>query len=129
MDTPPITDPSVAAAFQAYPEPLRERLLALRALVHEIAPAPLSESLKWGQPAWRRTDGRGTTVRLDALKGVEGGHALYFHCQTTLVDDFRSLHGDRLRFEGNRAILLSLNEPAPREVLAQCIGLALTYRT
>ncbi|ATQ43220.1 DUF1801 domain-containing protein [Caulobacter mirabilis] len=126
---PPITDPGVAAVFQAYPEPLRERLLALRTLVYEAAPSPLTESLKWGQPAWRRTDGRGTTVRLDALKGVDGGHALYVHCQTSLVDTFRGLYGDQLRFEGDRAILLSLDQPAPREALAHCIGLALSYRT
>ncbi len=129
MTPPPISDPGVTAAFQAYPEPLRERLLALRALVYEAAPAPLAESLKWGQPAWRRTDGRGTTVRLDALKGVAGGHAVYVHCQTSLVDTYRSLYGDRLRFEGERAILLSLDDPLPREALAHCITLALTYRT
>ncbi|MDP1737740.1 MAG: DUF1801 domain-containing protein [Caulobacter sp.] len=129
MTAPAFTDPAVEAVFAAYPAPLRERLLDLRALIFETATGPLSESLKWGQPAYRPTGAKaGTTVRIDALKGSADGYALYFHCQTTLVPSFRNLYSDTLRFEGDRAILLSLAEPPPREALAFCIGQALTYR-
>ena len=48
------------------------------------------------------------------------------HCQTTLVDTFRSLHPE-LRYAGNRAILIPLDEPLPREAVARCIAIALTY--
>jgi hypothetical protein len=126
---PPFTDPAVEAVFAAYPEPLRQRLFDLRALIFETAAGPLSETLKWGQPAYRPVGTKvGTTVRIDALKGSADGYAVYVHCQTTLVPSFRDLYSDVLSFEGDRAILLSLGEEPPREVLAFCIGQALTYR-
>jgi len=121
--------PEVEATFAAYPPALRERLLDLRGLILETAPGPLTESLKWGQPAYRPVDPRaGTTVRIDALKGSSDGYAVYFHCKTSLVSTFRGLYGDTFRFEGDRAILLRLDEAPPRAALAQCIALALTYR-
>lgn len=126
---PAFSDPDVEAVFAAYPPPLRAALLDLRALIFETATGPLSESLKWGQPAYRPVGTKaGTAVRIDALKGSADGYALYVHCQTTLVPSFRDLYSDVLRFEGNRAILLSVNEPTPRDALAFCIGQALTYR-
>ena len=86
------------------------------------------ESLKWGEPAYRPAKSRtGTTIRMDALKGSDDGHALYFHCQTTLLAQFRTLYADVLHFEGNRAILLRTTDPLPREALTHCIALALGY--
>ena len=48
-------NPAVEAVFDAYPEPARGRLMALRRLILETAAAtegvgPLEETLKWGQP-------------------------------------------------------------------------------
>ena len=127
--SPPFSDPAVEAVFAAWPPPLRAALLDLRALIFETATGPLSESLKWGQPAYRPIGTKaGTTIRIDALKGSADGCALYVHCQTTLISSFRDLYSEVLRFEGNRAILLSVSKPAPREALAFCIGQALTYR-
>lgn len=126
---PLFTDPAVEAVFATWPPALRDRLLDLRALIFETAAGPLSETLKWGQPAYRPIGTKaGTTVRIAALKGSADGYALHFHCQTTLVPGFRDLYSDTLRFEGDRAILLSVGEAPPREVLAFCIGQALTYR-
>ena len=128
MVAPPFADPGVAAAFAAFPETLRARLLALRALIHDTADGPLTESLKWGQPAWRPATGKaGTTVRLGAPKGSADIVALYVPCSTTLVETWRDLYGDVLRFDGKRAILMRAGEEPPREVLAHCIRLALTY--
>lgn len=129
MSGPPFSDPVVEAAFAAYSPGLRDALLALRALIFKTATGPLSETLKWGQPAYRPVGTKaGTTVRIDALKGSADGYAIYFHCQTTLVPSFRDLYSDVLRFEGDRAILLSVRDTPPREVLAFCVGQALTYR-
>jgi hypothetical protein len=52
---------------------------------------------------------------------------LFFICHTTLVSDFRALFEGILRFEGDRAILLRLDEPLPKAPLKICIELALTY--
>src|SRR5579864_4369799 len=101
----PFTNPEVRSVFDAYPEPARRRLLALRALILQTAAAtegvgPLEEALRWGQPSYlTRATKAGSTVRIEAMKG--GGCAIYFHCQTNLVDTFRAHHGDVLRFAGN----------------------------
>jgi hypothetical protein len=51
-----------------------------------------------------------------------------FHCQTNLIETFRTLFADELVFEGNRAIVLKVNEPLPKPTLRLCIEAALTYR-
>lgn len=125
-------DRKVAAVFQAYPPKLRSKLMALRELVFNVAEntngvGPLSEALKWGQPSYLTTaSGSGSTVRLDRLK-KEDGYALYFHCQSGLVEQFRELYGDAFRFEGKRALLFDSSERLPTKALRHCVGLALTH--
>ena len=41
-----------------------------------------------------------------------GQYAVYFHCQTNLVETFRELYPE-LRYEGNRAILLGAEDKVP----------------
>ena len=51
---------------------------------------PLTETLKWGQPSYlTQESGSGSTVRIDRLKKGDG-YAIYFHCQSGLVDEFRA---------------------------------------
>jgi len=129
----PFSDPAVAKVFAAYPPALRSALLALRTLIFEVAEAQLGkggliETLKWGQPAYLPAKPRtGTTVRIDAVKNDPDRYAAYFHCQTTLIDDFRELYRDAFAFEGNRALLFERDHRPPRAALKHCIGLALTY--
>jgi hypothetical protein len=126
-------DPAVAAAFAAFPEDLRGRLMELRHLILETAHAtppigPIVETLKWGEPAYLPETPRvGTTVRINALKGSRDRYAAYFHCQTTLVETFRELYPDTFSFQGNRAIVLGARDRLPRKALGHCIALALTY--
>ena len=112
---------------------MRDALLRLRGLIFAAAVespsvGPLIETLKWGDPAYLpRTPRTGTTVRINAVKGVKAQYAALFHCQTTLVESFRLLYADTLSFSGNRAILLDLDQPTPEAALKHCIALALTY--
>ena len=131
-------DPANAAApatYDRYPGPVRMRLLALRDLILRTAAAtdgvgPVEETLKWGQPSFlTRVSGSGSTIRIDARRGAPGHHALYVHCQSGLMDEFRALYGDVLRLEGDRAIVLSIDEAVPDEALRHCIGLALTHHS
>ena len=52
------SDPAVDAVFNAYPKPIKARLLALRRLIASTAARPpkgvgaLQETLKWGQPSY-----------------------------------------------------------------------------
>src|ERR1700694_2233202 len=92
--TEPFTTPAVQAAFDGFPEPTRTRLMALRGLIFQTAAAtegvgPLQETLKWGQPSYLTPATKsGSTVRIDALK--DGGYAMFFHCQTNLVETYRA---------------------------------------
>jgi Domain of unknown function (DU1801) len=128
-----LEEPEVAAVFETYPPAIRGKLLAPRKLIFATARRTdgvgrLQETLKWGQPSYLTADTKsGTSVRIDQLKGSDTRYAVYFHCQTSLVETFRALYPDALRFEGNRAIVLRTDEKLPREALAHCIALALTY--
>jgi len=120
------------AIFDSYPKPVRARLLALRELIFDTAKATkgvgaIEEALKWGQPSYLTLESKsGSTVRIDQIKAVPGQYAVYFHCQTNLVETFRELYPD-LKYSGNRAILLDARAELPEAELRHCVGLALTY--
>ncbi|KRP88465.1 hypothetical protein ACVMIH_004905 [Bradyrhizobium sp. USDA 4503] len=121
-----------AALFDTYPAPVRAKLLALRRLIFETAKATkgvgaLEETLKWGQPSYLTPEtGSGSTVRIDQVKPAADQVAVYFHCQTNLVETFRELYPE-LSYSGNRAILLDVAGKLPEPALRHCVALALTY--
>lgn len=123
----------VAAAFSAFPERVRARLLEVRNLIFETAAASesvgqLTETLKWGEPAYLTVATRsGTTIRLGWVRSSERKCAVLFNCRTTLVDDFREQFPDVFVYEKNRAILLDAREPLSTVPLSTCLGMALTY--
>ncbi len=124
---------AVADRFAAYPAEIRNRLLALRALIYEVADATegvgaLQETLKWGQPSYLTPETKsGSTVRIDAVKANPGMVAAYFHCQSGLVPAFREQYGDELNLQGNRAILIGPEDDVPADILQRCLALALTH--
>lgn len=128
-----IENTAVARTFAAYPPELRRRLLVLRELVLDIAAATpgvgkIEETLKWGEPAYLTSASKsGSTIRMGPVKSSSSQYALYFNCKTTLVDTFRTLFPVELRYEGNRAIVLDVSDPVPRDALAFCIQAALSY--
>jgi hypothetical protein len=125
-------DVRVAALFKAYPAGVRARLMALRTLVFDVASRTegfgrLTETLKWGQPSYLTAEtGSGTTVRIDRLKDRDG-YAIYFHCQSGLVDAFRTIYPDTFTYQGNRTIVFDAGDRLPVRALGHCIGLALTH--
>ncbi|HTO66740.1 MAG TPA: DUF1801 domain-containing protein [Bradyrhizobium sp.] len=125
-------DPAISAVLGAYSKPVRDRLLALRRLILETARetdgvGAIEEALKWGQPSYLTTEtGSGSTIRIDGVKSVPNQYALYFHCQTNLVETFRELY-PKLRYGGNRSILLDAADDPPEDALRHCVALALTY--
>jgi len=133
MKSPSFADPEVKAVFDAYPVPLRRALLRLRSIIFATAAdtrgvGELTECLKWQQPAYLTAQSKsGSTVRVDAVRAHGDAYAVYFHCQTGLVSNFRELYPKLFSFEGNRAIRFKLGQPVPETELRHCIGLALTY--
>jgi Domain of unknown function (DU1801) len=130
--TPGPADAAVTAVFESYPKTVAARLRALRKLILDTARetagvGPLEEALKWGQVSYLTSESKsGSTIRIDQVKTVAGQYAVYFHCQTNLVETFRELYPE-LRFSGNRAILLDASETLPAPALRHCVALALTY--
>lgn len=125
----PFKDQAVADTFNQYPETYRMPLLTIRQLIFDTAKelpvvGTVSESLKWQQPSYATSKKAGSPFRLGV---VDEQLAVFFHCQTTLVETFRGLFGETLTFSGNRAILLDPTDPLPINALTLCIERALTY--
>ncbi|HTE41353.1 MAG TPA: DUF1801 domain-containing protein [Steroidobacteraceae bacterium] len=127
--------PSAATAeiFASWPPPLRKRLLVLRTLILETAAATpgvgkLEETLKWNEPAYLTSESKsGSTIRINRLKDSESRYAMYFNCNTHLVDSFRTLFPDSFHFRGDRAIEFDIGDPVPMAELKACIAMALTH--
>lgn len=119
------SDPLVASLFKTHPSTVRTRLMALRDLVFDTAAktagvGPLTETLKWGQPSCLTEDtGSGTTVRIDRLKAGDG-YAIYFHCQSGLVRQFRELYPETFTCEGERATTKDRLAAPPDAVRKNC---------
>jgi hypothetical protein len=126
-------DPAVDAVFRAYPKPLKAKLLALRRLILDTARmtrgvGALHETLKWGQPSYLTAETKsGSTIRIDQVKSADNQYAVYFHCQTDLVETFRRLYPTEFSYGGNRSILLNADDEVPEAALRHCVALALTY--
>lgn len=120
---PPIPD-NVAAAFAH----LHPRLLTLRALIFAAAEAtqtlPLTETLKWGQPAFLPAKKAGTTLRLGEAAGQP---TLFVPCSTTLLDRYRDAFPTEFAYSGDRAVHVPATGSFPEEAFQQIAAMALTY--
>ena len=129
----PFFDPAVERVFARYPAKVRGSMLKLRELLFRVAAntegvGPVEETLRWGEPAYVTSKTRsGSTVRMDWKPGKPEQFALYFHCQTNLVDTFRTLFPGDFRFEGNRALVFDVGGRIPKDPVAFCISASLTY--
>ena len=128
----PFNNPAVAAKFESYPQHVKLKLLALRELIFKTAAATngvgeIEETLKWGEAAYVTKNKSGSTVRIDWKKKDPDHYAMYFHCQTNLVETFRTIFPHDFKFEGNRALVFSLNDEVRQDSLSMCIAASLTY--
>jgi hypothetical protein len=124
---------AVDAVLAGMPEQVAARLREVRNLVLATAAAtagvgPIEQALKWGQPSFLTSQtGSGSTIRMDQVANRPGGFAVYFNCQTDLVETARQLYPGVFTFEGNRALHLDAGRPLPVDALRHCIALALTH--
>ena len=125
----------IAAVFASYPEAIRGKLLDLRALIFDVAAqtldvGALEESLRWGEPAYITAASKsGSTIRIAWKKANPTQYAMYFNCQTTLVDSFKTMFPTAFSFEGNRALVFDEHDEVPVEALRICVAMALTYHS
>ncbi|MBO6586234.1 MAG: DUF1801 domain-containing protein [Gracilimonas sp.] len=126
-------DNGVKEKFEAYPEHIRVKMERLRGLIYEVAGSTegvgeLEETLKWSEPAYlTKRPKSGTTVRIDWKEKSPDQIGMYVSCNTSLIETYRSMFGDELEFEGNRAILLPADTELPEKELRICIQMALRY--
>ena len=119
--------------FSSYPKPVRDRLLALRKMIFDVAKktpgvGKLEEALRWEQPSYLTPEtGSGSTIRIDQIRNEPGKYAMYFICTSGLIEDFRELYRDEMNFMGNRSIVFGVDDRLPEAALRHCISLALTY--
>ena len=126
MDTPD----EILNVISGYPAKQRDKLFELRDIILKTAlsidaVSDVEECLKWGQPSFiAKPKGVGSTVRIDKH---EEGVAVYFICNTNLVETFREIYPDKFCFEGNRALVFEQDKAIPTQELSHCIAMALTY--
>jgi hypothetical protein len=108
-------------------------LRRLRALVLNTAKdfegvGHVSEELRWNQFSFLTLQsGSGSTIRIDGMRKDTSKAAIYFHCQSGLVEQFKEHYGNLLKFDGKRAIILDVQMDFPEAAIRHCILLALTH--
>ena len=124
------SDDAVKEKFASYPSNVRNKLLALRRLIYTVAReesvANITETLKWGEPSYIAS--QGSTIRMDWKPKSPEQYALYFNCNTSLVETFKELYGNTFTYEGNRAIVFGLQDRIPLNALRHCLFLSLHYK-
>jgi Domain of unknown function (DU1801) len=124
---------AVSEKFASYPPNIRTKLLQIRKLIFDTAASTdgvgeLTEALKWGEPAYLTNQTKsGSTIRIDWKPAKPTQYAVYFHCQTDLIEKFRTLFPADFRFEGNRALLFDEDQEILEDSLGYCIAAALSY--
>ena len=121
--------------FSIYPKPVRTKLLVLRQMIFDVAKktpgvGKLEEALRWGQPSYITLEtGSGSTIRIDQIQNEPRKYAMYFICTSGLIEDFKELYKDDMKFAGNRSIVFDVEDRLPEAALRHCISLALTYHS
>lgn len=129
--TAPVLPEQIRAVYDAAPLPLRRGMYHLRDLIFAQAArmpqiGPLTEALRWGQPAFLTLDtGAACSLRIGPVKAT--GFGLFVHCQTGLIGAFGNGAGAGLRFDGNRGVLFGPDDPIDPAQISVLIGQALGY--
>ena len=124
--------PHIEDAFAVHQNDTRDHLLSCRDLVFQVAAdngeiGPITETLKWGQPSYlTEATKSGSTIRLAA--GDNGRPALFVHCATDLIEQFRTFYPDTFDYQGKRALVIRGDPGVVEAELRHCIALALTYK-
>lgn len=124
----------VAAVFDNSPPKIRKCMMDLRQLIFDTAASitevgEIEETLKWGQPSYLTSESKsGSMIRIDKLKNDTEKYALFFLCQTSLIETFKERFGNKLVYKGNRAIHFDVNDKIPVNDIRKCFSMALTYK-
>lgn len=122
-------DNPVLDIIESYPPEASSYLKQIRSLIFLVAEeqnlGEITETLKWGEPSYICK--HGSTLRIDFKSKNPQTISLFFNCKTIIVETIREIFGDSFAYNGNRELILQLNEPLPEEKLKICISFALQY--
>ncbi len=123
-------DPRILVKFESYPKYVRDKLNQLRNLIIETASeldsvAEIEETLKWGELSYIAK--KGSTIRIDWKPKSPQQYALYFNCNSRLVETYRAVYGDLFTYQKNRAIVFQIDDYIPAKELKECLAMALQY--
>ena len=123
---------SLTTAIAPWPNTAQTQFHAIRAIVQDAARTAdigaLSETLKWGQPAWLpQKSGIGSTLRIAWSDKHPNDIGLFVNCNSNLCEQMRTIYPRDFRYEGNRALYIALNAPLPEQAIHHCAHLTLTY--
>lgn len=124
--------PDVARVLATLPEAQAARLRELRAVILQAAAeagvGPLTETLKWSEPAYLTNATRaGTTLRIGPLRGRTDCVAMFVNCRTVMADRIRARHGAAVEVQGDRAVLVPLETDFDRALWHDIAVMGLTY--
>ena len=121
--------PEILEKLNDYPTQVQHALFELRKLIYEIAESHnlgmIQETLKWNEPSY--ISKYGSTIRIDWKQNTPEKYYIFFNCNTNLVETFKLLYSDAIDFQGNRAIVLDINNSLNKKIISKCILMALTY--
>ena len=106
--------------------------MQLRSFIIETASAidsikEIEETLKWGEPSYLVK--KGSTIRIDWKPKTPDQYAMYFKCTSKLVPTFKTLFGEKFKYENTRAIIFDMEDKVPEKEIKKCIELALKYHS
>lgn len=125
------SEPDVKRAFESLPSSHKPYAYQLRDLVWQVADdmdlgCEVVETLKWGEPSYLPAKPKiGSTLRIGQFDDTY--IALYFNCQTMLVENFRSMFGGDVEYSKNRAVLFNVTEPLPESIVKTCATRTFRY--
>lgn len=128
---PPLA-PDLLATFAHWPNAAQNTALSVRTLCWRVAEAagigPLSESLKWGQPAWRPIKPRtGSTLRISWRADAPDRLDLFVDCKTDLAARFTAQFPDAFDSDARRRLTIATVAPVPEDALRHLAHQTFTY--
>ncbi len=125
---------SVKDIFEKFPLDIQESFMKIRDLIFEVAACSqeigeLTEDVRWGQISYLTLATKsGSLIRIDVYGSLKNKLALFFHCQTTLISEFRQQFPNTFEYESNRALIVDVRNGYDQQALRTCIQRALTYK-
>lgn len=118
--------------FALWPDTAQNAALAIRTLCWRVAEAaetgPLSESLKWGQPAWRPQKPRiGSTLRLSWRADAPDHLDLFVDCKTDIAARVTNAFPQAFDSDARRRLTIATGVPMPSDALWHLARTTLTY--